>query len=115
MQELPGPKMASMWTRSLQQLRAQIAWVKVVNREIRPRVTVTVDQLELAVQETSLSQGQPEFLLSEIVLPVDGPEQEDTVANDATGVSSRRSARAPASTPWRDRSRQRRAVKTAVI
>jgi len=70
----------------LQQLRAQIAWVKVVNREIRPRVTVTVDQLELAVQETSLSQGQPEFLLSEIVLPVDGPEQEDTVANDATRI-----------------------------
>lgn len=67
----------------LTQLRAQIAWVKVVNREIRPQVTVTVDQLELAVQEASLSQGQPEFLLSEIVLPVDGPEQEDTVANDA--------------------------------
>lgn len=67
----------------LAQLRAQIAWVKVVNREIRPRVTVTVDQLELAVQEASLSQGQPEFLLSEIVLPVDGPEQEDTAANDA--------------------------------
>ena len=58
----------------LTQLRAQIAWVKVVNREIRPQVTVTVDQLELAVQEASLSQGQPEFLLSEIVLPVDGPE-----------------------------------------
>lgn len=67
----------------LTQLRAQIAWVKVVNREIRPQVTVTVDQLELAVQEASLSQGQPEFLLSEIVLPVDNPEQEDTVANDA--------------------------------
>ncbi len=68
----------------MRQLRAQIAWVKVVNRQIRPRVSVTVDQLELAVQEAQRNLGQPEYLLSEIVLPVDNPEQEVAVANDAT-------------------------------
>ena len=68
------------------QLRAQIAWVKVVNRQIRPRVSVTVDQLEMAVQEYRLSQGQPELLLSEIVLPVDTPEQEPVVAGDAQRI-----------------------------
>lgn len=65
------------------QLEAQIAWVKVVNRQIRPRVTVTVDQLEMAVEEFRENQGQPELLLSEIVLPVDDPRQEDTVSADA--------------------------------
>ena len=65
------------------QLRAQIAWVKVVNQQVRPRVNVTVDQLDLAVQEARLNERQPELLLSEIVLPVDNPAQEDAVAADA--------------------------------
>lgn len=65
------------------QLRAQIAWVKVVNQRVRPRVNVTVDQLDLAVQEARLNERQPEFLLSEIVLPVDDPAQEEAVAADA--------------------------------
>ena len=67
----------------LRQVRAQIAWVKVVNRTIRPTVTVSVDQLDLAVQEARRSEGQPEFLLSEIVLPVDTPAQAERVAEDA--------------------------------
>jgi peptidyl-prolyl cis-trans isomerase SurA len=67
----------------LRQVRAQIAWVKVVAREIRPRVNVTVDQLALAMQEARQSQGQPEYLLSEIVLPVDSPDQAPRVAGDA--------------------------------
>jgi peptidyl-prolyl cis-trans isomerase SurA len=65
------------------QLRAQIAWVKVVNRQIRPRVSVSVDQLDLAMEEISLARGQPEYHLAEIVLPVDGAEQEEAVARDA--------------------------------
>jgi peptidyl-prolyl cis-trans isomerase SurA len=67
----------------LAQIRSQIAWVKVVNQQVRPRVNVTVDQLDLAVQEARLNERQPEFLLSEIVLPVDNPAQEDAVAADA--------------------------------
>jgi peptidyl-prolyl cis-trans isomerase SurA len=57
--------------------------VKVVNQQVRPRVNVTVDQLDLAVQDARLDERQPEFLLSEIVLPVDNPAQEDAVAADA--------------------------------
>ena len=49
------------------QLRAQIAWFKVINRQIRPQISVSVDQLDLAMQEARRDQGQPEFLLSEIV------------------------------------------------
>jgi peptidyl-prolyl cis-trans isomerase SurA len=67
----------------LDQVRAQIAWVKVVNRQIVPRVTVTVDQLDMAVEEARRHEGEPEYLLSEIVLPVDNPEQAQVVAQDA--------------------------------
>ncbi|MEM7044108.1 MAG: peptidylprolyl isomerase [Pseudomonadota bacterium] len=65
------------------QLRAQIAWLKIVNQRLRPQVNVTVDQLEIAVEEAKRNQGQPEYLLSEIVLPVDSPGQEQRVAADA--------------------------------
>lgn len=65
------------------QIRAQIAWVKVVNQQIRPRVQVTVDQLDMAVEESRQNQGQPEYLLSEIVLPVDSRAQEELVRQDA--------------------------------
>ncbi|HEX2478161.1 MAG TPA: peptidylprolyl isomerase [Geminicoccaceae bacterium] len=67
----------------LEQVRAQIAWVKVVNRQIVPGVTVTVDQLEMAVEDARQNEGEPEYLLSEIVLPVDSPAQAQTVAQDA--------------------------------
>ena len=67
----------------LDQVRAQIAWVKVVNRQIVPRVTVSVDQLDMAVEEARRNAGEPEYLLSEIVLPVDNPGQAQAVAQDA--------------------------------
>lgn len=65
------------------QLRAQISWLKIINQRVRPQVSVTVDQLDIAVQEARLDQGQPEYLLSEIVLPVDKPSDEKNVAADA--------------------------------
>jgi parvulin-like peptidyl-prolyl isomerase len=65
------------------QLRAQISWLKIVNQRLRPQVNVTVDQLEIAVEEAKRNQGQPEYLLSEIVLPVDNPRDEARVASDA--------------------------------
>lgn len=71
----------------LDQLRAQISWLKVINQRIRPQVNVTVDQLEIAVEEAKRNQGQPEYLLSEIVLPVDNPNQEQRVAGDAARLA----------------------------
>lgn len=67
----------------VRQIRTQIAWVKVVNQQVRPRAQVTVDQLDMAVEEARKNRGQTEFLLSEIVLPVDSPAQEPSVAADA--------------------------------
>ena len=61
-----------------QQIRAQIAWIKVVNREVRPRLAVTQEQIELAMRAGGAA-GDTELLVSEIVLPVYDRAQEATV------------------------------------
>jgi peptidyl-prolyl cis-trans isomerase SurA len=78
---------------SLQALRAQlntqIAWFKVLGREVRPKVVVTEEQVDLAMARGMPSQvqrgdvGDREYLLSEIVLPVYSPDQEQSVLDDA--------------------------------
>lgn len=71
------------------QLATQITWYKVLGREVRPRVVVTDEQIDLAVARGMPSQvrrgdvGDREYLLSEIVLPVYAPDQEQSVMDDA--------------------------------
>lgn len=64
------------------QLRAQIAWIKVAAREIRPRIAVSQEQVEFALRR-SASEGGAEILLSEILLPVYDRNQEATVLAQA--------------------------------
>ncbi|MFO1069866.1 MAG: SurA N-terminal domain-containing protein [Geminicoccaceae bacterium] len=71
------------------QLATQISWFKVLGREVRPKVVVTEEQVDLAMARGMTSQTQPgnvgdrEYLLSEIVLPVYSPDQEQQVLDDA--------------------------------
>ena len=64
------------------QLRAQVAWAKVVGSELRPRVVVTQDQVDLALKE-SQKRGDTEYELGEIVLPVDSRAQQPQVVAQA--------------------------------
>lgn len=68
-----------------QQLRGQVAWLKVVNRELRPRVAVTQEQIELA-QRGNAADGDAELLVAEILLPVYDRAQEAEVLDDARGL-----------------------------
>lgn len=61
-----------------QQIRAQIAWIKVVNREVRSRLAVTQEQIDLAMRAGGAA-GDTELLVSEIVLPVYDRAQEATI------------------------------------
>lgn len=67
-----------------QQIAAQIAWGKLVERELRPRVTVGREQIELAM--AALQGAEEEVLLSEILLPVYSREQEAEVLAEAVGI-----------------------------
>jgi peptidyl-prolyl cis-trans isomerase SurA len=69
-----------------EQLKAQIAWIKVVNREVRPKIVVTQDQIDLALRRGSGPVNDRELQLSEILLPVYDRGQEAQVLEDARGL-----------------------------
>lgn len=67
-----------------QQIAAQIAWGKIVERELRPRVAVGREQIDQAM--ATFREAEEEVLLSEILLPVYAREQEAEVLAEAQGL-----------------------------
>ncbi|MFQ5784365.1 MAG: peptidylprolyl isomerase [Alphaproteobacteria bacterium] len=63
----------------LTQVRAQLAWMKLLGRRQRASHTVTEDDIDQELERLRASQGKLEYLLSEIFLVVASPDQ-DTVA-----------------------------------
>ena len=68
------------------QIRGQIAWAKVVGKEVRPRVAVTQDQVDLALKDALSGKADEQLALSEILLPVNSPDQQAQVLRDAQGL-----------------------------
>lgn len=63
--------------RSLEaQLRANVAWVKVVQRKLRRNVTVSEDEVSRAQQAAAAAPGVSEIRLAALTLPVRKPEEE---------------------------------------
>jgi peptidyl-prolyl cis-trans isomerase SurA len=67
-----------------QQIAAQIAWGKLVERELRPRVAIGREQVEQAL--AAFDAESEELLLSEILLPVYAREQEAEALAEAQGL-----------------------------
>ncbi len=61
------------------QVRNGLLWTKVVQRELRPRVEVAEDEIDAMIERIRANAGKEEFLLSEILLPVDNPSEEEQV------------------------------------
>ncbi len=61
------------------QIRASIAWQKLVRRRLRPRVQIGDDEVDEALARFKANQGTPEVRVAEIFISVDSPEQEDEV------------------------------------
>jgi peptidyl-prolyl cis-trans isomerase SurA len=53
------------------QIRTQLAWQKLVGKELGPRIAVGQDAIEATMARLKASIGKPELLVSEIFLPVD--------------------------------------------
>lgn len=66
------------------QIRAEIAWIKIINARIRPRIQIGEDEINEAMARIAANKGKPEHLLSEIFLPFDPqtPEQETKALAD---------------------------------
>ncbi len=58
------------------QLRSQIAWNKLVNRRLRPRVVVSEEEIDEALNRIKSRQGQIAYHIAEIFLSLDSPEHE---------------------------------------
>jgi peptidyl-prolyl cis-trans isomerase SurA len=65
------------------QIRASIAWQKVIARQFRPSVTITPEQVDEALAALKRRQGQDEAHVFEILLTVDAPDEENTVRDNA--------------------------------
>ena len=69
-----------------QQIRAGLAWNRLVQRRLRAQIQVGDDEVKEVVDRLKQSEGQPEYLLSEIFLPVDNPDQDEEVRQQAMGL-----------------------------
>lgn len=61
------------------QVTAQILRAHLLRREVRPQVVVTDQDVEEKMENIAADSGKEEFHLAEIVLPVDRPEDEETI------------------------------------
>lgn len=57
------------------QIRAQVAWSKVVQAKLRPQVIVTDSDIDNHLERLVSNTGKPEYLLSEIYLPIENPKE----------------------------------------
>jgi len=65
------------------QVRALLAWQRVMQRRIRQEITIGDDEIDAAMERLKANIGKPEYLVAEIFLAVDSPDQEDEVRRTA--------------------------------
>lgn len=67
----------------VEQTRATMAWQRVMQRRIRQEVVIGDDEVDSAMERVKQSIGKPEYLVAEIFLAVDNPDQEEQVRRAA--------------------------------
>lgn len=80
------------------QIAAQIAWSKTVQDQFGDRVNVSKDEVDAELGRLSQGADKPHFLVSEIFLSVDSPEQDGKVLKDAQELETQIQQGAPFST-----------------
>lgn len=67
----------------MSQIRAQIAWSKLVSRQLRPRITIGDEEIDEMLARIKERQGQVEYRIFEILLTIDSPGQEAEIRRTA--------------------------------
>ena len=62
-----------------EQIRAEIAWAQLVRLRLGPSAAVSEDEIDEALAGIAKNQGKPEYLVSEVFLTIDAPDQEAQV------------------------------------
>lgn len=71
----------------IEQLRANIAWGKLVRRRLRPRVSVSDDEVDSVIERLQANAGQRELRVGEIFLSVDSPDDDEEVRRNAARLA----------------------------
>ncbi|MCK5284562.1 MAG: peptidylprolyl isomerase [Alphaproteobacteria bacterium] len=58
------------------QVESQIAWSKIIQSQLRPKVSISDNDVDNVLKRLKNSKGRMEYLLAEIFLPVDSPRNE---------------------------------------
>ncbi len=61
------------------QVRVQLAWTRLVQRRLVPTINIGEAEIDEVIRQMEASRGQPEYLLAEIFLQVDTPDQDAEV------------------------------------
>ncbi len=59
------------------QIRAELLWLKVASERLGPSISVGDEEINERLQAIKAHEGKPEYLLAEIFLPVDRPDQNE--------------------------------------
>lgn len=70
------------------QIKAQLAWNKVIQKTVRPQISVSPSDVAALKERMRLNIGKTEFLVSEIFLPVDDQINESDVRQLANKLVS---------------------------
>ncbi|MDR3425735.1 MAG: peptidylprolyl isomerase [Alphaproteobacteria bacterium] len=68
------------------EIRDSLLWSKVVQRELRPNIEIGDDEIDAVIDRIRADAGKEEFLVSEILLTVDNPKDEDQVRQTAENL-----------------------------
>jgi peptidyl-prolyl cis-trans isomerase SurA len=71
------------------QIRAALSWSKVVQKVLRSQVEVGDDEVNAVLERIKANEGKPEYLMSEIFLPVENPTDDDKVRELAENLVER--------------------------
>jgi peptidyl-prolyl cis-trans isomerase SurA len=77
------------------QLRAQIGWFKLIRQQLGTQGEISPAEIDEQIRSQEASAGTPEFLIAEILLPIDDPAQEAEVSRTAQQIIDRLRAGAP--------------------
>ena len=82
----------------ISQMQADIAWNKLVGGLFANQISVSEEEIDFVLDRIRRSINQPEYQVSEIFLPVDNPDQDDVVRQNAERLVAqiRRGASFPA-------------------
>ena len=64
-------------TAAINQIRNELTWARLVRARVSAQVTITEQEIDEAVAKLRSNAGQTEELISEILVPVDSPDQEE--------------------------------------